>query len=60
LGSTSVPAQTFDAPADSLNFQFPTLSGKYLIRLRVDGVDSPVQVNWNATPPTFAGPWLSI
>jgi hypothetical protein len=60
LGSTSAPAQTFDTPTDLLNFQFPTLSGKYLMRLRVDGVDSPVQVNWNATPPTFAGPWLSI
>lgn len=60
LGSTAVPAQTLDTQTSSLSFQFPTLSGQYLMRLRVDGVDSPVQVNWSASPPTFAGPWLNV
>jgi hypothetical protein len=60
LGSTAVPAQTFDAQTSSLSFQFPTLSGQYLMRLRVDGVDSPVQVDWSASPPTFTGPWLKV
>ncbi|HTA23108.1 MAG TPA: DUF4255 domain-containing protein [Terriglobales bacterium] len=60
LGSTAALAQTFDTKTGSLTFQFPTLSGKYLIRLRVDGVDSPVTVDWTATPPAFTGPWLSV
>jgi hypothetical protein len=62
LGSTAAPAQTFNAlQVSSLTFQFPTLvSGQYLIRLRVDGVDSPVTVNWKAMPPVFTGPWLTI
>jgi hypothetical protein len=61
LGGTSVPAQTFDAPTATLSFQFPTLSpGSYLARLRVDGVDSSVAVNWAATPPTFTGPFVTV
>lgn len=60
LGSTALPAQTFDTPTTSLSFQFPALSGQYLMRLRVDGVDSPVEVNWSASPPNFTGPWLKV
>jgi hypothetical protein len=61
LGGTAAPAQAFDAPTATLNFQFPTLSpGSYLARLRVDGVESPVAVNWAATPPTFAGPFITV
>jgi hypothetical protein len=61
LGGTSAPAQTFDAPTATLSFQFPALSpGSYLARLRVDGVDSPVAVNWSATPPSFTGPFVTI
>jgi hypothetical protein len=61
LGGTAAPAQTFDAPTATLSFQFPTLPpGSYLARLRVDGVESPVAVNWAATPPTFAGPFITV
>ena len=60
LGSNSSPANAFDTQTNSLTFQFPTLSGNYLIRLRVDAVDSPVGVNWNATPPAFTGPFVTI
>jgi hypothetical protein len=61
MGGTAAPAATFDAPTATLSFQFPTLpSGPYLARLRVDGVESPVAVNWAATPPTFAGPFITV
>lgn len=63
LGSIAAPAQTFDAlQVNALSFQFPTLTpGNYLIRLTVDGADSPVGVDWNATPvPVFTGPFLTI
>jgi hypothetical protein len=61
LGGTTAPAQTLAAPTATLSFQFPTLShGAYLARLRVDGVDSPVAVNWSATPPSFTGPFITV
>jgi hypothetical protein len=65
LGGTSVAAQRFTAPATTLSFQFPTLSaGSYLARLRVDGVESPVGVNWptppSQTPPSFTGPFIKV
>ena len=61
LGAISAPAQIFDTQTSSLTFQFPTLSaGKYLIRLRVDGVDSPVQIDWFAKPPAFMSPFLTV
>jgi hypothetical protein len=61
LGGGSAPAQGFTAPTASLSFQFPTLSpGSYLARLRVDGVDSPVTVDFTATPPVFTGPFIVV
>jgi hypothetical protein len=61
LGATMVPAVTFDARTPVISFQFPTLaSGTYLARLRVDGVESPVSVNWAAVPPAFTGPWVTV
>jgi hypothetical protein len=61
LGATMVPVQTFDALTPVLAFQFPTLAGgQYLARLRVDGVESPVNVNWSAVPPVFTGPWVTV
>ena len=61
LGGTTVPARTFSAPTTTLSFQFSTLAhGAYLARLRVDGVDSPVSVNWSATPPSFTGPFITV
>jgi Pvc16 N-terminal domain len=61
LGQTMAPAQSFDALTAVVTFQFPPLaSGSYLARLRVDGVESPVNVNWLATPPVFTGPWVTV
>jgi len=61
VGSNSVPAVAFESPTASLSFQFPTIAaGSYLLRLRVDGVESPVSVNWSATPPAFTGPFLTV
>lgn len=61
LGATAAPAQPFTVPTTTLSFQFPTLSnGSYLARLQVDGVGSPVAVNWSATPPSFTGPLITI
>jgi hypothetical protein len=61
MGGTSAPAQPFTAPAATLSFQFPHLApGPYLARLRVDGVDSPVVVNWSANPPTFTDPFVNV
>ena len=61
LGGMTAPALTFIAPASTLSFQFPPLaSGAYLARLRVDGVDSPITVDWTATPPTFTAPFVTV
>lgn len=58
LGMQPVPVAAIVTPADitqptSLTFTVPALpTGEYLVRLRVDGVDSlPILIN--GTPPTF-------
>ena len=61
LGGTAVPAVVFDVLTPVLSFQFPPLAaGPYLARLRVDGVESPVTVDWAAVPPAFTGPWVTV
>jgi hypothetical protein len=62
MGGSAVPAQFFAAATAALSFQFtPALAkGPYLARLQVDGVVSPVAVNWSATPPTFTGPMVTV
>jgi hypothetical protein len=62
MGATAVPAQPFTTATAQLSFQFkPVLAkGPYLARLQVDGVVSPVAVNWTATPPTFTGPMVTV
>jgi hypothetical protein len=61
LGGTAVPAVVFDVLTPVLSFQFPPLAaGPYLARLRVDGVESPVTVDWAAIPPAFTGPWVTV
>jgi Pvc16 N-terminal domain len=62
LGATAVPAQPFASATAQLSFQFtPALAkGHYLARLQVDGVVSPVAVNFAATPPTFTGPMVTV
>jgi hypothetical protein len=62
MGATAVPAQPFTGAAATVTFLFkPALAGgAYLARLQVDGVVSPVAVNWSATPPTFTGPMVTV
>ncbi len=62
MGGTAVPAQPFTAAASQLSFDFtPALAtGSYLARLQVDGVMSPVLVDWTVTPPTFMGPMVKV
>ncbi len=61
VGSTSVSASPFEASTAALTFQFPVLSsGSYLARLRVDVVETPINVDWTATPPVFKGPFVTI
>lgn len=62
LGSNTVTALPFTAPAATLTFQFtPALvSGSYLARLQVDELVSPVGVNWSAVPPVFTGPMVTV
>jgi hypothetical protein len=61
LGATTAPARVFHLSTSVLTFQFPALAaGKYLARLRVDGVESAVSVNWAAVPPVFTGPWVTV
>jgi hypothetical protein len=61
LGGTMVPVRTLATPTAILSFQFPTLaSGTYIARLRVDGVESPVTVNWLVQPPVFTGPMVTV
>jgi hypothetical protein len=59
FGSTEMRAASIDTPADltqpsTLHFSIPApAAGNYLLRLRVDGIDSlPVTVS--GSPPTFA------
>lgn len=61
LGSHMAAANRFETATAALTFVFPALpSGSYLARLRVDGVESPINVNWNATPPSFQGPFITV
>jgi Pvc16 N-terminal domain len=62
MGASAVPAQPFTVAAATLTFLFtPALAkGAYLARLQVDGVVSPVAVNWTVTPPTFTGPMVTV
>lgn len=62
MGASAVPALAFPAATATLTFQFtPALNkGTYLARLQVDGVVSPVAVNWSAMPPTFTGPMVNV
>ena len=48
-------------PTLTLTFQFPLLpTGSYLARLEVDGVVSPIDVDWTAHPPKFTGPMVMV
>lgn len=61
LGGIAEPAVQFEDPTGSPTFQFPALAaGSYIARLQVDGVSSPITVDWNANPPAFLNPKLTI
>jgi len=62
MGGTAVPAHPLTTTASQLSFDFtPALAtGSYLARLQVDGVMSPVLVDWTASPPTFLGPMVNV
>jgi hypothetical protein len=61
LAGAAVPAQPFTAPTTTLTFQFPALAaGSYVVQLQVDGIDSPIEVQWTPLPPVFTGPILTI
>jgi hypothetical protein len=53
LGERRIAADPLPAATGSLSFPVPAAEpGEYLVRLRVDGVDSHL-VDWAATPPAF-------
>lgn len=54
FGDREVAVQPFTAPTETLNFLVEQASpGTYVLRLRVDGVDS-IPVDFNFSPPQFA------
>ena len=60
VGQREVPAQSFAAPTDTLDFLIEQADvGEHLVRLRIDGVDSPI-VDYSSTPPTFLDLRLTI
>jgi hypothetical protein len=60
VGQREVTPQSFTAPTASLNFLIEHAeAGDYLVRLRVDGIDSPI-VNYTTTPPTFLNQRLKL
>ncbi len=59
LNDQSVVANAFTGSIANPTFVFPSLApGTYWVRLRVDGVDSPLVVA--GSPPTFAGPQIVV
>jgi len=53
FGSREVPAQARTAPSGTLAFELTNVTaGEYLVRVRVEGVDS-LLVNYASTPPVF-------
>ena len=60
VGGVEVAAAPFAAPTAALSFLVPgLLPGDYWVRLRVDGVESPI-VDRTQAPPVFNGPRLTV
>lgn len=60
VGQQEVLPQSFSAPASTLDFLIVDAEpGEYLIRLRIDGIDSPI-VDYASTPPSFFNQRLTI
>lgn len=63
LGNREVPAEPFTAPTNTLSFEVPEAEAApapgALVRLRIDGIDSPI-LDLTATPPRFRDQRLVI
>jgi hypothetical protein len=60
LGNNEYPADDFDAPTSTLTFSIPAaVAGQYLVRLRIDGIDSPI-IDTMAPSPMFLGKHVVI
>ena len=61
-----VPPQPTDPPATNILFQLPQppndpiLPGQYLMRVRIDGAESRLQVDPNPNNPTYIGPTFTV
>lgn len=61
LGDREIVAETFKTAASQLRFTIqPATAGKYRIRLRVDGVDSLLVVDYSSPIPAFNDQMLEI
>jgi hypothetical protein len=62
IGDQQAAADPFTVATNSPSFTYPNLqptNGAVPLRLRVDGIDSPI-VNMTSTPPTFSGPTVTV
>jgi hypothetical protein len=65
IGGSAAPANPFAAPTNTPSFTFSSLSPDsppsppLPVRLRVDGIDSPI-IDMTSTPPLFSGPAVRI
>jgi hypothetical protein len=62
IGSQQAPANPFTTPTNSPSFTFPLLhpTGHPVpVRLRVDGIDSPL-IDMTKKPPVFVGPSVQV
>ena len=62
IGSRAAPADAFTTPTSTPSFTFSSLTPTTTpvpLRLRVDGIDSPI-INMTALPPIFTGPSIQV
>jgi hypothetical protein len=62
IGSQEAPADPFSPTINSPSFTFATLlptRQPVPVRLRVDGIDSPI-IDMSQTPPVFVGPFVQV
>jgi hypothetical protein len=62
IGGQEAPVVPFTAPTNSPSFTFQNLEatgGPVPVRLRVDGIDSPI-IDWTKTPPVYSGPLIQV